>query len=99
MQQYNIAVLSGDGIGPEIMAQAIKVLNAVQQKFDFKLNYNYFDMNLNHFINYKSSKKSDWGVNFSSFWLSDLKYMYRLFRFRKEETNTFNVAKQRAGYL
>ena len=44
MQQYNIAVLSGDGIGPEIMAQAIKVLNAVQQKFDFKLNYNYFDI-------------------------------------------------------
>ncbi|MDD2169119.1 isocitrate/isopropylmalate family dehydrogenase, partial [Glaesserella parasuis] len=30
MQNYNIAVLSGDGIGPEIMAQAIKVLDTVQ---------------------------------------------------------------------
>jgi len=38
--EYNIAVLAGDGIGPEIMAEAIKVLAAVQQRFDFTLNYN-----------------------------------------------------------
>ncbi|TNH05693.1 3-isopropylmalate dehydrogenase [Testudinibacter sp. TR-2022] len=44
MQSYNVAVLAGDGIGPEIMAQAIKVLDAVQQKFQFKLNYNHFDV-------------------------------------------------------
>jgi 3-isopropylmalate dehydrogenase len=36
---YNIAVLAGDGIGPEVMAEAIKVLAAVQQKFNFTLNY------------------------------------------------------------
>ena len=29
MQAYNIAVLPGDGIGPEVMAEAIKVLNKV----------------------------------------------------------------------
>ncbi|MDO4626969.1 MAG: 3-isopropylmalate dehydrogenase [Pasteurellaceae bacterium] len=44
MQTYNIAVLSGDGIGPEIMAQAIKVLDIVQQKYHFKLNYREFDV-------------------------------------------------------
>lgn len=44
MQTYNVAVLAGDGIGPEIMTQAIKVLDAVQQKFQFKLNYNHFDV-------------------------------------------------------
>lgn len=44
MQTYNIAVLPGDGIGPEIMAQAIKVLDAAQQKFQFKLNYSSFDI-------------------------------------------------------
>lgn len=44
MQTYNIAVLSGDGIGPEIMAQAIKVLDAVQQKCQFRLNYSAFDI-------------------------------------------------------
>ena len=32
MQTYNIAVLAGDGIGPEIMAQAIKVLEATDRK-------------------------------------------------------------------
>ncbi|MDF1752384.1 MAG: 3-isopropylmalate dehydrogenase [Verrucomicrobiales bacterium] len=31
---YQIAVLPGDGIGPEVMAEAIKVLNRVSEKFD-----------------------------------------------------------------
>jgi 3-isopropylmalate dehydrogenase len=32
----NIAVLAGDGIGPEVTAQAIKVLNAVASQFNHK---------------------------------------------------------------
>lgn len=32
-----IAVLPGDGIGPEVMAEAIKVLEAVKKKFSFSL--------------------------------------------------------------
>ena len=36
---FNIAVLAGDGIGAEIMQEALKVLDKVQTKFDFKLNY------------------------------------------------------------
>lgn len=44
MTTYNVAVLSGDGIGPEVMAEAIKVLDVVQQKFNFKLNYRTFDV-------------------------------------------------------
>jgi len=35
MKTYNIAVLAGDGIGPEVMAEALKVLDAVSQKFSF----------------------------------------------------------------
>lgn len=35
-QQYRIAVLPGDGIGPEVMAEALKVLDAVEGKFDVK---------------------------------------------------------------
>jgi 3-isopropylmalate dehydrogenase len=31
--QCNIAVLPGDGIGPEVMAEALKVLDAVERKF------------------------------------------------------------------
>ncbi len=44
MQTYNIAVLAGDGIGPEVMAEAIKVLEATQQKFGFKLNFNQYNI-------------------------------------------------------
>lgn len=33
---YKIAVLPGDGIGPEVMAEALKVLDAVEKKYDVK---------------------------------------------------------------
>ena len=41
---YKIAVLSGDGIGQEVMAEAVKVLDAVQKKFGFSLEYTYADV-------------------------------------------------------
>ena len=41
---YNIAVIKGDGIGSEIVDEAIKVLDATAQKFGFELNYNYYLM-------------------------------------------------------
>src|SRR6201996_2246969 len=37
MKTYNIAALAGDGIGPEVMREAIKVLRATEKKFGFKL--------------------------------------------------------------
>ncbi len=40
---YNIAVIPGDGTGPEVVAEGIKVLNTVSNKAGFKLNYEYFD--------------------------------------------------------
>ncbi len=40
---YNIAVIPGDGTGPEVVAEGIKVLNAVSDKAGFKLNFNSFD--------------------------------------------------------
>lgn len=36
-----IAVINGDGIGPEVTAQAIKVLNAVAERFGHKFRYSY----------------------------------------------------------
>jgi 3-isopropylmalate dehydrogenase len=39
-----IAVLAGDGIGPEVMKEAIKVLDAAQGKFGFSLDYRYADV-------------------------------------------------------
>lgn len=36
---YNIAVIPGDGIGPEIILEAIKVLNSVGDRFGHQFNY------------------------------------------------------------
>lgn len=36
---YNIAVIPGDGIGPEVVAETIKVLDKVGNKFGHKFNY------------------------------------------------------------
>ena len=37
--KLNIAVLPGDGIGPEIMKQGVAVLNAIARKFGHEFNY------------------------------------------------------------
>lgn len=39
--KLNIAVLPGDGIGPEIVEQAMKAVKAVAKKFNHELEYNY----------------------------------------------------------
>ncbi len=36
---YNIAVIPGDGIGPEVVGETIRVLDAAAKKFGFELNY------------------------------------------------------------
>ncbi len=41
---YNIAVIPGDGTGPEQVQAGLKVLNAVQEKFDFKLETVKYDL-------------------------------------------------------
>ena len=43
MKVYDIAVIPGDGTGPEVVSEGIKVLNAASEKFGFKLNYTQFD--------------------------------------------------------
>jgi 3-isopropylmalate dehydrogenase len=42
-KSYNIAVIPGDGTGPEVVKEGIKVMNAAAAKFGFSLNYQYFD--------------------------------------------------------
>lgn len=39
--KYNIAVIPGDGIGPEVIESAVKVLNAVGEKFGHRFDYEY----------------------------------------------------------
>jgi len=40
---YKIAVIAGDGTGPEVVAEGIKVLDAAAQKYGFKLAYTCLD--------------------------------------------------------
>ena len=43
-KNYKIAVLPGDGIGPEVMTEAVKVLNKVSEKYDFSLSFTNADV-------------------------------------------------------
>lgn len=43
-KNYHIAVLSGDGIGPEVMAQALKVLDAIRQRFAIRITTSSYDV-------------------------------------------------------
>ncbi|MCC6352276.1 MAG: 3-isopropylmalate dehydrogenase [Verrucomicrobiae bacterium] len=42
-RQYKIAVIAGDGTGPEVTREAVKVLEAAAGKFGFKLELNDYD--------------------------------------------------------
>ncbi|HOV70252.1 MAG TPA: 3-isopropylmalate dehydrogenase [Clostridia bacterium] len=43
MKRYNIGVIPGDGTGPEVVAESVKVLKAAAKKFGFELDLEYFD--------------------------------------------------------
>jgi len=43
MNSYNIAVMAGDGTGPEVVKEGIKVLQAVSSRFNLKLNFKEYD--------------------------------------------------------
>ncbi|MGD0844755.1 MAG: 3-isopropylmalate dehydrogenase [Geobacteraceae bacterium] len=43
MRMYKIAVIGGDGTGPEVVREGLKVLDAVNSKFGIKMEYTHFD--------------------------------------------------------
>jgi 3-isopropylmalate dehydrogenase len=43
MKTYSIALLPGDGTGPEVAREAVKVVNVAASKFGFKLDYTPYD--------------------------------------------------------
>ena len=44
MKTYNIAVIPGDGTGPEVVAEGLKVLKAASDKFQFKCQFEHYDL-------------------------------------------------------
>ena len=55
MNSYNIAVIGGDGTGPEVTREAIKVLDAASKKFGLKLNYTNYDFGGDRFLRTKEA--------------------------------------------
>lgn len=43
MKTYNIAVIPGDGTGPEVIREGIKVLESVANRYNVKLHFHYYD--------------------------------------------------------
>ncbi|MBW1940060.1 MAG: 3-isopropylmalate dehydrogenase [Deltaproteobacteria bacterium] len=48
-KEYNIAVVPGDGTGPEVVAEGIKVLETVEKKSEFKFNFKYYNIGGEHY--------------------------------------------------
>jgi 3-isopropylmalate dehydrogenase len=49
-KNYKIAVIGGDGTGPEVAREGVKVLNAAADKFGFKLDFTDFDFGGDRFL-------------------------------------------------
>jgi 3-isopropylmalate dehydrogenase len=47
---YKIATIPGDGTGPEVIREGVKVLEATAQKFGFKLDFTKFDFGGEHYL-------------------------------------------------
>ena len=50
MKSYNIAVIPGDGTGPEVVREGLKVLNEACSKYKLKLNYVNYDFGGERFL-------------------------------------------------
>ena len=52
---YKIAVIGGDGTGPEVIAEGLKVLDAVSQKYGFKLEKESYDIGGERYLKTKET--------------------------------------------
>ncbi len=52
---YNIAVIPGDGTGPEVVAEGLKVLKIVSEKFGFKYQLEHFDLGGERYLKTKET--------------------------------------------
>ena len=50
MKKYKIAVIPGDGIGPEVIGETIKVLDICGEKFSFSFEWEKFPYGAGHYL-------------------------------------------------
>jgi 3-isopropylmalate dehydrogenase len=48
-KEYHISIIPGDGTGPEVVTEGIKILQAIADKFGFRLNFTYYDLGGEHY--------------------------------------------------
>ncbi len=53
MKTYHIAVIAGDGIGPEVTAQAMRVLNAAAEVYGFRIKTAQYPFGTEHYLKTK----------------------------------------------
>ena len=59
--KYNIAVIPGDGIGTEVMPEALKVLNVVSNKYSINLHFDHFDFSsYDYYSKHGQMMPDDW---------------------------------------
>jgi 3-isopropylmalate dehydrogenase len=50
MKQHDVAIIAGDGIGPEVTTEAFKVVRAAASRFGFEVRENYLPLGTNHYL-------------------------------------------------
>jgi 3-isopropylmalate dehydrogenase len=55
MKSYDIAVIGGDGTGPEVIRESMKVLQAAAGKFSLKLNFTDYDLGGERYLRTKEA--------------------------------------------
>ena len=59
--RFNIAVIPGDGIGPEVMSEALKVFNIVCDRFDINMHFDNFDFgSCDYYLKHGEMLPHDW---------------------------------------
>jgi tartrate dehydrogenase/decarboxylase/D-malate dehydrogenase len=60
VSSHRIAVIPGDGIGPEIVPEGLRVLDAVSRKFGIHFAYDHFDWCSRHYVRHGTMMPLDW---------------------------------------
>ncbi|MEE8442622.1 MAG: isocitrate/isopropylmalate family dehydrogenase, partial [Dehalococcoidia bacterium] len=59
MKTYTIAVIPGDGIGPEVVTEGVKVLRALEHRFDLRFDFTEFDWGSEYYFKHGEMMPED----------------------------------------
>ena len=60
MAAHQIAVIPGDGIGKEVVPEGLRVLEAVERRFDVAFEYEHLDWSSDYYLEHGSMMPADW---------------------------------------